>query len=484
MNLFIDLLITLTVAGSIAAACILALRLLPVHLFPASWRYGLNKMAFVFYVLPLSFGMTGFSSLFHHASSPNHEESDFLQGMLGGGLTPEWAISSTAAYVLLSAWGVGVLGYSIWQIYCYYRFIHALKRTQSDVKENSEAALLLPIMKEKLGITQHVNLAYSPMLRSPVLVGLTKPTIYLPLAGTAYLNMSLVYHHELTHLKHKDLWVKALTLAISALHWFNPLVHLLRREINTWSEFSCDEQVVQEMSIEDRKRYGETILNVTAGARNLPAQFCSSLSGEGKQLKRRLTMMFEVKKMKKKHWIITISSVCLIAVASTSTAVWASSHTPKVEPGSTEAIVVPDNARETSSRATQPSGSTPRNEVSEAVTVPDNARETSTRSTEPRAVKPRTEDPEAAIVPDSAREVVVPATESRATSPRDETAEAAIVPDNAREAVVPATESRATSPREEAAEAAIVPDNARAATAPAAESRATKLRASSDSADK
>ncbi|KAA8785345.1 M56 family metallopeptidase [Paenibacillus amylolyticus] len=388
MNLFIDLLVTLTVAGSIAAACILALRFLSVHLFPASWRYGLSKMAFVFYVLPLSFGMTWFSSLFQ-ASNQNLEQSDFLHGMLGGVLTPEWTISSASAYILLSAWGSGVLVYSTWQIYCYCKFTHALKRTQTEVKENSEAALLLPIMKEKLGIHQHVNLAYSPMLRSPVLVGLTKPTIYLPQAGTTYLNMSLVYHHELTHLKHKDLWIKALTLAVSALHWFNPLVHLLRQEIHTWSEFSCDEKVVQDMSIEDRKRYGETILNVTAGARSLPVQFCSSLSGEGKQLKRRLTMVFDVKKMKKKHWIITIASVCLIAVASTSTAVWASSHMPKVERGATEAIIVPDYSRETASRATEPSASTPREEVSGAVTVPDNSRAATVPAAESRATELR-----------------------------------------------------------------------------------------------
>ena len=83
------------------------------------------------------------------------------------------------------------------------------------------------------------------------------------------------------------------------------------------------------MSIEDRKRYGETILKVTAGARSVPISFCSSLWGR-KTTKRRLTMMFDVKN-EKKHWMITIASVCLIVAASTSTAVWASSHTPKVK---------------------------------------------------------------------------------------------------------------------------------------------------------
>ena len=102
--------------------------------FPASWRYGLSKMAFACYVLPLSFGMTWFSGLFHQASITDPEQPRFLHGMIGEVLPSQWTISSTAAYVLLAVWGAGVLVYSTWQIICYRKFIHALKRTQTDVK--------------------------------------------------------------------------------------------------------------------------------------------------------------------------------------------------------------------------------------------------------------------------------------------------------------------------------------------------------------
>ena len=143
----------------------------------------------------------------------------------------------------------------------------------------------------------NVRLAYSSIIRSPVLVGLWKTTIYLPTENTV--NVDMVIRHELIHLKRKDLWVKAFTLGASALHWFNPLVHILRKDIHIWSELSCDEEVVKEMSHAERKRYGETILSVMAGSRNLPVQFCASLSGDGKQLKRRLMMMLNVKKQKR-----------------------------------------------------------------------------------------------------------------------------------------------------------------------------------------
>ena len=140
-------------------------------------------------------------------------------------------------------------------------------------------------------------------------------TIYLPTENTV--NVDMVIRHELIHLKRKDLWVKAFTLGASALHWFNPLVHILRKDIHIWSELSCDEEVVKEMSHAERKRYGETILSVMAGSRNLPVQFCASLSGDGKQLKRRLMMMLNVKKQKKTMYL-TITAVFWLRISTSS----------------------------------------------------------------------------------------------------------------------------------------------------------------------
>jgi len=179
------------------------------------------------------------------------------------------------------------------------------------------------------------------------------------------MDIKMVIHHELVHLKHQDLWVKALTLGVSALHWFNPLIHMIRRDIHTWSELACDEDVVKEMSHEERRRYGETILNVMAGTKKTPAQFCSSLSGEGKQLKRRLMNMFNVKKLKKKHWMLSMGALLLITGVSTSTAVWASNHTVKVEAKATEAVPVP-SVSETPEIVASPDTAG----VSEAVTAP------------------------------------------------------------------------------------------------------------------
>ncbi|WP_236575469.1 M56 family metallopeptidase [Paenibacillus sp. USDA918EY] len=347
MNKLLELLVSLSFAGSTVVIFIFLLQCLLPEVFPTKWRYGLSKMAAAFYLIPIVLGIQLISPLFtFHTTTtvPNvNEVPSTVQPALPGSFPeshpepftpevfmPEPTLSTTVALSFICLWAIGVIVFASWQTYCYRRFLKNLEHTRTTVSLNSEAATQLLSIKEALDLKSNVRLAYSSAIRSPVLVGLWKPTIYLPQENIANVDMGMVIRHELIHLKRKDLWVKAFLLGASAIHWFNPLVHMLRKDIHTWSELSCDAEVVKEMSYAERKRYGETILNVMAGSRNLPVQFCVSLSGDGKQLKRRLTFMLNSKKLKKKTLYLTIAAISLIAVVSTSAAAWASNNTPKI----------------------------------------------------------------------------------------------------------------------------------------------------------
>ncbi|MFE6074007.1 M56 family metallopeptidase [Paenibacillus sp. NPDC057886] len=362
MNTILVLLSTLTVAGSVVVAFILLLRLVPFQVFPAKWRFGIGKMALGLYLLPIFLAFNWIFSLFPSSTTVN-ELPLTVHHVLPGPFNPAPAIqvqtiSANVALAFICLWVVGVIAFAAWQTYCYHRFLKKLKLTRTTVPNNSDIAMLLPVIQGNLGLKSGVRLAYSAMIRSPFLIGLWKPTIYLPMKNSANVDIGMVLHHELIHLKRKDLWIKALILVARALHWFNPLVHMLSKDIHTWSELSCDEEVVKGMAYADRKRYGETILNVVAGSRNLPIQFCSSLSGDGKQLKRRLTFMLNVKNVKKKTFVIAISTLFLVAAVSTVTTAWASSNTPRVV------------ANEEASAATRPSQSAAVSEEAPAVTRP------------------------------------------------------------------------------------------------------------------
>ncbi len=76
------------------------------------------------------------------------------------------------------------------------------------------------------------------LLSSPALTGLLRPRILLP-EGVEEERRAFALAHEAMHARRRDLWRKALLLWVCALHWFNPLVWLLRRAAERDMEIAC-----------------------------------------------------------------------------------------------------------------------------------------------------------------------------------------------------------------------------------------------------
>ena len=67
--------------------------------------------------------------------------------------------------------------------------------------------------------------------------------------------------HELTHFRRRDIWLKALALWVTALHWFNPLVWVMARAVERDTELACDEAALKALPAGERAAYGRTILS-------------------------------------------------------------------------------------------------------------------------------------------------------------------------------------------------------------------------------
>lgn len=427
MNSLLEILCSLSVAGSVVTVSFHALGRLSTDHFPAKWRYVLLKLALALYLFPIALVLPWLSRLAapHPASSAQNIQTGRVSGHVAETLQPAVTLSANTAYLLLGIWAAGAITFAAWQWYAYRRFMKEIERTRTIPPENSETAILLRNIKEKLGLKSNVKLAYSSIARSPFLAGLWRPTIYLPAGSHANLDLDMVLRHELIHLKRKDLWIKAGLLLVRTLHWYNPLVHTVRHELHTWSELTCDQEVVQDMSHAERKRYGGTILNVMAGTKGLPEQFCASLSGDGKQLKRRLTHMLNVKKLNKQTLFLSVTAALLIAGISTSTAALASKVTPQVVPDSeyvaseaaapsrserglmeSATVAVTESAESSSAAAQQ---GTAAQAVPEPVTVP--AGSSSAPAPEGTTAQPLPE-----LVPAPAESVTAPAPAQEATT--------------------------------------------------------------------
>ncbi len=102
-------------------------------------------------------------------------------------------------------------------------------------------------------------------LRSPALCGLVRPTILLPPGWAQVLSpeeVRWVLLHEIGHHRRGDLawrWVFAI---LRAVHWFNPLVWVADRSMQSDQELACDEWVLIHGTTSEVRQYGEVLLRV------------------------------------------------------------------------------------------------------------------------------------------------------------------------------------------------------------------------------
>ncbi len=94
---------------------------------------------------------------------------------------------------------------------------------------------------------------------TPFILGVIAPKIYLP-SGIRKEDLAYVLAHERAHLKRKDHWWKILGFLLLSVYWFHPLVWvsylLLSRDI----ELACDEKVIQNWNLEEKKAYSAALL--------------------------------------------------------------------------------------------------------------------------------------------------------------------------------------------------------------------------------
>ncbi len=171
----------------------------------------------------------------------------------------------------------------------YTRFARALHRTLRPARE-SDLALLAA-----LGGGRRPELKRSAAAATPMLVGVLRPKIILPDRDYDDKTLENILRHELTHYRRRDLVCKWFAVGIYALHWFNPVTRLMRRELDRDCELSCDERLLRHMDRLDKQSYGETLIDLAA-EKALPRRVvATTFATEKRNLKERLVQIMTYK---------------------------------------------------------------------------------------------------------------------------------------------------------------------------------------------
>lgn len=180
----------------------------------------------------------------------------------------------------------------------FVKFIKAGREEVSDIK-------LLDILAEtgeQIGLKRPVGLYRNEFVSSPLLFGFFHPCVILPTVSLSETDFRYTIRHELIHCKRCDILYKWLVQATICLHWFNPFVWLMGRELGQACELACDEALMGTLDEQERKAYGDTLLRaIENGGKRIYKESALSvtLSENGKALKERLKAIIHFKKPSK-----------------------------------------------------------------------------------------------------------------------------------------------------------------------------------------
>lgn len=206
---------------------------------------------------------------------------------IGAFVAGVWRIPERLLSAFSILWLAGVILFTGYAVYSY-----ALVRRQV-----AEAMWL----RENLWICDEV--------KSPFILGLRKPKIYLSSSMDEVL-YPYVIAHEQAHLKRGDQWWKPLGFLILAIHWFQPFVWVAYLLFCNDLELACDESAVKKLNPQERKDYSYALLSCSMQRRLVTV--CPLAFGEV-GVKKRVKEILNYKKPT--FWVVLAAVVVCVIVA-------------------------------------------------------------------------------------------------------------------------------------------------------------------------
>jgi beta-lactamase regulating signal transducer with metallopeptidase domain len=306
----------MSAAGGALGVFWLCLKPVTRKVFSPKWQYYIWLTVLIVMIIPVSF-----SPLKNHAyvsyevqmQNMNADEIDAAT-MKAGETTapveiyvkPKIVVTQNVMRRMSFIWLFGAATVFGVKLIKYLAFLRAIRKN-STAEDNMQ------------GIPKRLSVRRTHTLDAPLIVGLVKPTLYLPDMELTKIDMNYIFMHELTHYRRKDILYKWAAMLIGSVHWFNPLVYAVLKQIDLECEVSCDFEVTSNLSEAEQNNYMNMILDMMTNWRSNSRPLTTQMASGKKILKRRFEM---IRNNKKTGRFVSAVSIAAAAVM-LSTAVFA-----------------------------------------------------------------------------------------------------------------------------------------------------------------
>lgn len=301
--------LVLSVAGSLLAGLLLALKKWTGKQFSPTWQYVLWVGVLLVMVVPVSVKVPALVQPMQEkqtiqTASPTAAEQtvteqpapvDTTEAPVGEILpfTEETALPSIPWWdVLAVIWVLGALGSLGYRLTGYFRFVRHICRTGEPMELD--------------GVPKRLRVCKTSAAVSPMVMGMIRPVLILPETALTESRLPYVLRHELVHYRRGDIVWRWLAVLATSIHWFNPVVYVAAAQMQEACEISCDWCVVRSMEQAKRDDYMRVILELLAEAMAKKQILTTQMASEKKQLQRRFTMIRNQKPVGMKKLLLSV----------------------------------------------------------------------------------------------------------------------------------------------------------------------------------
>ena len=307
--------------ASIVGIVILAVKLFAGHKLSAKWNYLLWTILLFKLIVP--FGPESSVSLFNVAKPPiiiNQAETDISNNFRAYSLqqsdvtmgTPIPAKSKPKVSDAVPI--IWLLGCVIMLIWFVATNISLSRKLKYNLPANKRITSVFNACKEKMNIKKDIELIMQCYILSPSLFGTVKPKILVSKAIETLSDKEIeyVFLHELSHYKHRDIFINYILLIFQMIHWFNPIMWYCFRKIRRDMELAADEKALSYLDNTEYKDYGKALLAVVENFSS--SKVALNLLGMADQSKNITQRVKKISKFKKPKIMASIVAIVIIAM--------------------------------------------------------------------------------------------------------------------------------------------------------------------------
>jgi beta-lactamase regulating signal transducer with metallopeptidase domain len=325
--------VLMSLSGGLITLVLYLFSPLTKRVFSARWHYCVGVVALLLFFVPLSY--VQFPVSFTAKQAPqSHAVSDYnaatgsfstametvrtlpvsFQSSRNEGAVPKenMDVGEITAIVYLVVAG----GFACIKLSKYRSFLKKLGRSSHLVKSDRARAIFKRSLLE-MKVKRRVALISCEGAGTPFLTGIVHPKVFIPQASLSLSDqeLELIFSHELTHCRRGDMAVKVFCSVACVFHWFNPLCYMLTAWLNRSSEMACDEFVVNRFEHEQRKCYGNAILNSVSFSKIPSGEFSAALYDGKSMLKERLVHIMNYQKSGRGLAAVSLCAALVISLA-------------------------------------------------------------------------------------------------------------------------------------------------------------------------